>query len=501
MKMKITNMMFLRPRRFGFTNMTAVKGGMQGTDCRGEEHVIELVWSVKSGKTKVLWNKNNISHYFREKQEFDKVQFSWESRSRESFQIVAHAKPNSSHPQYDFLIGNTSFFSLPHVSQLRRIDVGGNVASEATGSCGETRMEGSVDHDHHLPQEEETPLDFSFRLSMAGFAPPKIADTHYDLQDELTAELFTNNLESLRQRVTSLVPETEDMVSRAIINAFSEDLDDSQTSSDCSSSCESVYQTTMQIEADAIWETNAWMGSNVEYAPRPDVKDQKRIFVQKQIDKVFMHVRHERLTEDAAGRILTSVATLLSMRLSTPVAKDTLVLKDLGRNVQVENLIDSLCVHGEVKEAAVSRGRCFGVCRFSDEQGLSRALEAAENGSMAINGRTPIVSLLEQPVVRERPDIYSRAKSEPNIALKKPSLSRRRSHQRNTITIDTTMPQGPFLCLVNDTSLVTPEASRTLLRPDFFANIPAGSSPLVFDAKVVSPEAARYSPTSMIVRE
>jgi hypothetical protein len=55
--------------------------------------------------------------------------------------------------------------------------------------------------------------------------------------------------------------------------------------------------------------------------------------------------------------------------------------------------------------------------------------------------------------------------------------------------------------LVNDTPLVMPEESRTLLRPNFFANIPAGSSSLVFYAKIVSAEAVFSSSTSMIVSE
>jgi hypothetical protein len=320
-----------------------------------------LVWSIKTGKTKVIWNKSDISHLFPEKQQSDKVQFSWESRSGETFQIVAHRKQTSINPQYNFLVGSTSFFSLPHVSELRVIETEGDICDPAyvrdLQHHSEIRTQGSADCE--LQDNEEMPLDLGFRLSMAGLAPNATVGTFDDLEDELTSDFFQHNLESLRQRVTASIPEAEDMVSRAIVNAFSEDRD-SQTSFDSSSSCGSLAQTPIQIEADAIWETTEWIALNVDYAPCPDVEDQKRVFMQKQIDAVFMHVRNERLNEDTATFVLSRVGTLLGMRLTNPVPIDTLILNDLDKNVDVETLIGSLCAFGEVKEAAVSVGRRFG---------------------------------------------------------------------------------------------------------------------------------------------
>jgi hypothetical protein len=320
-----------------------------------------LVWSIKSGKTKVIWNKSDISHLFPEKQQSDKVQFSWESRSGETFQIVAHRNPTSINPQYNFVVGSTSFFSLPHVSELRRSETEGDICDPASLSDSqhhsEIRTQGSADFE--ILDNDETPLDLGFRLSMAGLAPNDTVYAFDDLEDELTTDFFEHNLESLRQRVTALIPEAKDMVSRAVVNAFSEDRD-SQTSFDSSCSCGSLAQTPTQIEADAIWETTEWIALNVDYAPRPDVEDQKRVFMQKQIDAVFMHVRNERLNEDAATFILSSVATPLGMRLTNPVPIDTLILNDLDKNVDVETLIGSLCAFGEVKEAAVAVGRRFG---------------------------------------------------------------------------------------------------------------------------------------------
>lgn len=333
---------------------------------------------MKSGKTKVFWNKSNISHLFRQPQQYETVEFNWETRSGEKFQIVANAKPNPTTPQYNFIISDNSFFSLPHLSELRGMKLGvESFADNITCEDGSGSVSGSdpcieVEICKSLEEPSEPEFNFEdqpvpnldFRLSMAGFAPAEQKFVFVDdLEDDLTADVFTNNLESLRQRITSLIPDTEDMVSRSIINAFSEDRDSMTSSSfDSSSSWDSVPQNSPQIEVDAIWETIAWVNLNVACVPRPDVEDQKRDFMQKQIDSVFMHVRHERLTEEAATTILSSIATLLGTRLNNPISEDTLILSDLDKNVDAEVLVGSLCVYGEVKEAAVSKLRHFGKC-------------------------------------------------------------------------------------------------------------------------------------------
>jgi hypothetical protein len=46
-----------------------------------------------------------------------------------------------------------------------------------------------------------------------------------------------------------------------------------------------------------------------------------------------------------------------------------------------------------------------------------------------------------------------------NATLAKPSFVRRKSHQRNTVQIDTLISETPFLRLVNDPSIVSPDPS------------------------------------------
>lgn len=108
------------------------------------------------------------------------------------------------------------------------------------------------------------------------------------------------------------------------------------------------------------------------------------------------------------------------------------------------------------------------VCRFASETGALRALSAVNRGTLEIFGRTPKASLVERPLPRKRPDLVNRrAISTPSlpVPIEKPSLGRRRSHQRNTITIDTLMSQSPqILELVKqEVGMISPLSSPSVI--------------------------------------
>lgn len=415
---------YYKNRRFGFTNLHAAG---EGKFCRGEEHEIILIWSVVSDKVRVFWNKNNISHLFREKRTGAAarkvVNISWESRSGVKFQISAHhesknpgggTKTSSNHsnrntpqpqPQYDLLLDDISIFSLKHVSELNPyvipIDntststtkaiatstttqlLASSAAARGLEVLSETSLDSSIrsaltegyisDDPETLQLSQHTTPDTGLRLSMAGFNSSCELDGV--VMDDLTSSSLTNTLESLRPVVTSLISNSEDMVSKAIINAFLEvdDLVPHSSSSSLrlnsmmelspcssSSSISSMIQTDTQIEADTLYDTSEWVNFNVICAPRPDVEEQKRAFLQKQMDIIFMHARHERLTEEAASRILVDVATLLDVPvLSSSIQRDTLIIRDL-KGIDADTLIATMMVHEELHEVGVASNRRFG---------------------------------------------------------------------------------------------------------------------------------------------
>ena len=46
--------------RFGFSDTNAIEGGLQGVECRGEEHEINLIWSVTGGRRTLIFDNREI---------------------------------------------------------------------------------------------------------------------------------------------------------------------------------------------------------------------------------------------------------------------------------------------------------------------------------------------------------------------------------------------------------------------------------------------------------
>lgn len=105
--------------RFGFTNLDALQAGETGTNCRGEEHDVTLVWSVSSGKRLVLADGEEV-HYSVNRGNI--MDFSWAMRGDHVLRVIASASPPLNPPpgyrQYDFYVDGASFFSMPKVYRL-----------------------------------------------------------------------------------------------------------------------------------------------------------------------------------------------------------------------------------------------------------------------------------------------------------------------------------------------------------------------------------------------
>jgi hypothetical protein len=469
--------------------LVSFKEGRSGTHCRGEEHEIELVWSVNSGKTRVFWNGINISHYFREEQLFEEVNFSWEARCGERFQIIAFEKPRDGVQQYDLLIDGSSFFSLPPPSQLQPVDVT-DLASDISALSQEEDTAITTVTENSVEDGDMTTDDLDTLQQMHEHSHSRVDEYgEHDslrLEDELIHDVFTSKLESVRKRAALIVPVIDDIVSRAVINAFTEDCD---SLSRCSSGTfESMKPSSICIEANVVSQALSWMELNVDYAPRPDVQERKRLFLQKQVDSIFIHVRQGSLSEDAAVRVLSYLATLIGLEVKVPIRKDTILLQGINKYVEVEDVLCSLRTFGEVVDAAVSKARGIGICRFRYEDSAARVLAASATGTFTINGETPAVAYITPQPFRRHPVSMERAQSDPNPLLPAPLLKRTRSHQRNTITIDTAIMTAPFITADPNSNWLRPGISNKMLEPDVFSDIPTrSSSPVVFDSPPLLP--------------
>jgi hypothetical protein len=127
--------------KFGFANQVALRDGLSGQDCRGEEHEIVLVWSVTSGKQFVLadghevhWSKSSSTALSRRRFYHDKFTCSWEMAGGHKLSIVAHAttpffknqsktivngsSTSQSFRQFDLIVDGVSYSDMPQMFQL-----------------------------------------------------------------------------------------------------------------------------------------------------------------------------------------------------------------------------------------------------------------------------------------------------------------------------------------------------------------------------------------------
>lgn len=105
--------------RFGYANHKELKSGRTGTDCRGEEHDVTIVWSITSGKRQITMDGKEV-HYSTNRAGL--LEFNWQTKGNHVIKVTCHAAPPmTAQPgfrQYDLSIDGQSFFAMPKVFQL-----------------------------------------------------------------------------------------------------------------------------------------------------------------------------------------------------------------------------------------------------------------------------------------------------------------------------------------------------------------------------------------------
>lgn len=106
-------------RRFGFPNRTSLDAGKSGIDCRGEEHDVNLIWSITSGKKMIMSNGQQIYTGLNKSRIFE---YAWHNKNGTHLRILAHSTvPMGSAQgtrQYDLFIDGKSFFNMPKVYEI-----------------------------------------------------------------------------------------------------------------------------------------------------------------------------------------------------------------------------------------------------------------------------------------------------------------------------------------------------------------------------------------------
>lgn len=155
--------------RFGFSNADAIRQGQVGTDCRGEEHEIVLIWSLTSGKRHVLADGQEV-HFSQGKITEGTFETSWTMTGGHLLQIVAHAAPPLFHTpgfrQFDLLLDGCSYFDMPKIFEL------------GTQRALKKLNIGSVPHQQShfaLPPSENSPENYHVRYSRSERMPSDLS--------------------------------------------------------------------------------------------------------------------------------------------------------------------------------------------------------------------------------------------------------------------------------------------------------------------------------------
>jgi len=102
--------------RFGFPNAEAIDSGKTGTACRGVEHEVTVVWSVTSGKRRIMADHQQIHVSVNRS---GGLEYSWVMSDNVVIRIVAQSTASSSNGrQYDLFVNGQSYFSVPKVFEL-----------------------------------------------------------------------------------------------------------------------------------------------------------------------------------------------------------------------------------------------------------------------------------------------------------------------------------------------------------------------------------------------
>jgi hypothetical protein len=355
-----------------------VVAGKVGRMCCGLEHHVELVWSKQqNGKQqrRLYCNKILITATAAatkdpcRNDQGGMVVYAWKLESGENLQILANRVCDDDTNPYQLLVNGVNFFDLPRVCELGRQPESPAIIqqhSEVETTIQETPDDTDAKIAHGRDDELEMVLSstLGFRLSMAGFRSSTSSTNNNQIEDELHSAFYTSVIESLRSRITTFLPQTEEMVSRAIINAFFADAHSSD-----SLSLNSFDETSpMQVEADCLWEAHRWKTLHMHCFLSLEVHESTLRFMQTIVDDIFMRVRNEELDAMQAARVVHSVGAMLELKFAADIANDSVVLSGLETGATSEDLHRFFELFGRVDSIAFARATCsFALCRFKKD--------------------------------------------------------------------------------------------------------------------------------------
>jgi RNA recognition motif. (a.k.a. RRM, RBD, or RNP domain) len=251
----------------------------------------------------------------------------------------------------------------------------------------------------HFNDSDEFDVLADFRLSLVGLRSSsrkllssrslKSSDEH---RDELHSNRYSSMLETVRRSLLECTPQvSEDMISRAIINAFADA--NIYKRIRAHNEIEGLYQDEGQEEVDAIYRAYSFSQMRSENNAEPDKKNMQS-FLQTILNEAFLKIQREEISSiDSAVRTISAVLSVLKLKVnqSMDLLADTIIMQGLPKHTTRSDLVRELSRFGRVKSVAIaSQNGNFGYCRFLDESSATKALES----HIQFDGATPIMKRL-----------------------------------------------------------------------------------------------------------
>jgi len=273
--------------------------------------------------------------------------------------------PDGGH-QYELYIGGRSFFSLPSASEflaMKRNEsrdivrvTPDKIPAQPTVSRPTLNRDGieevsamTLDVDEQFP---EVPKDLHQRHDLSSCCTE-------DSEDALRSDLYSSSLDALRGEMISAVPELEEMMSRAIVYAYSEDHDSlgsSMANDSYGSFATDDDLDPAETEADALCETYEWMKWTTLHEASTDIYDLKLDFMRGQVESTVAHARHERLSPHAASSIMIGIAAVLNFKLARRMQRSTVLLTGMRPDVTTKDVHHALSRFGQIETVCTARG-------------------------------------------------------------------------------------------------------------------------------------------------
>jgi len=102
---------------FGFGNKDAIEDGQTASECRGEEHQIVMIWSLTSGKQRVL--ADGVEVHFSRRSVTERFECQWTMKSGHQITVVSAWAPLAKNVRnFDLRVDGLSYWDMPKIYQL-----------------------------------------------------------------------------------------------------------------------------------------------------------------------------------------------------------------------------------------------------------------------------------------------------------------------------------------------------------------------------------------------